>query len=213
MNNRILAYVLIVLGLMILIGKWLTFGTIVALIMIVFGVKKIQEAEGKLGYLLTGIGAAILLLEHLVLFLVIAIGSLVLFYYRSRSIQTNDHVVKRHSFTSRLKWDREPYQMANQSLFHIIGESDIDLSLAILDGKETTLMFQGVMGDMDIMLPDDLGVEIEATVLFGQIDVGRDREMGFFNRWKWRSPNYDYADQRVKLNISYLVGDIDIRMH
>ena len=213
MNNRILAYVLIAIGLLILISKWLTFGTIVALIMIVFGIRKVQEAEGKLGYILIGVGASIILLEHLALFIGLFILSLVFFYYRSQKIQKDQHVMKRHSLTTMLKWDREPYQLSSQSLWHIVGESDIDLSLAILGEKETSLLFQGVLGDMDIMIPDDVGVEIEATVLFGQIDLGLERETGFFNRWKWRSPNYDTADQRVKLNLSYIVGDIDIRLH
>lgn len=213
MNNRILAYVLIVMGLLLLIGKWLTFTTIVALAMIVLGVRKVQDAEIKLGYTLIGIGAAIMLLEHLALFIGIVVLSMVFFYFRSRSDQKEQHVLKRHSFTSSLKWDREPYQLYDQSLWHVVGECDIDLSLAILDGSETTLLFQGVFGDIDIMIPDDLGVEIEATVLFGQIDLGRDRETGFLNRWKWRSPNYETADQKVKLNLSYIVGDIDIRLH
>lgn len=213
MNNRILAYVLIVMGLLLLIGKWLTFTTIVALAMIVLGVRKVQDAESKLGYTLIGIGAAIMLLEHLALFIGIVVISMVFFYFRSRSVQKEQHVLKRHSFTSSLKWDLEPYQLYDQSLWHVVGECDIDLSLAILDGSETTLLFQGVFGDIDIMIPDDLGVEIEATVLFGQIDLGRDRETGFLNRWKWRSPNYETADQKVKLNLSYIVGDIDIRLH
>lgn len=213
MNNRILAYVLIVMGLLLLIGKSLTFTTIVALVMIVLGVRKVQDAENRLGYMLIGIGTAVMLLEHLALFIGIVVISLVFFYFRSRSIQKEQHVTKRHSLTTSLKWDREPYQLYDQSLWHLVGECDIDLSLAILGDSETTLLFQGVFGDIDITIPDDLGVEIEATVLFGQIDLGRDRETGLFNRWKWRSPNYDLAEQKVKLNLSYIVGDIDIRMH
>ncbi|MCG7410392.1 cell wall-active antibiotics response protein LiaF [Paenibacillus sp. ACRRX] len=212
-NNRILAYILIVLGLFILIGKWLSFGTFVALVLIVVGMRKVQSMETKIGYVLLGVGGAILLLEHLPLFIGIVLISLGLFYVRSRKVQPNEQVIKRQNLSTSLKWDREPYHLYSQSLWHLVGESDIDLSLAILEEPETTLLFQGVIGDIDIIIPDHIGVEIEATVLFGQIDVGHDRDTGFFNKWTWRSPNYEKMDQRVKLYLSYIVGDIDIKLH
>lgn len=213
MNNRLLAYVLIVVGLMILIGKFISFGTFVALIMLVFGVKKIQNMETKLGYLLLGVGGTILLLEHLMLFIGIIVLSLLYFYFRSRSIQPHVQAMKRHNLMTSLKWDREPYHLYSQSLWHMVGESDIDLSLAMQEEDETTLLFQGVFGDFDITIPDDVGVEIEATVLFGQIDVAHDRDTGFFNKWTWRSPHYHTCDQRVKIYLSYIIGDVDIRLH
>ncbi|MCM3291843.1 cell wall-active antibiotics response protein LiaF [Paenibacillus sp. MER 180] len=212
-NNRLLAYILIVFGLLILIGKWLSFVTFVALVMLYLGIRKVRAAELRVGYTLLGIGGTLLLLEHLMLFVGIILISLGIFYSRARKDQKHDHVEKRQNITSSLKWDRVPYILHSQSMWHFIGESDIDLSLAILEEPETTLIFQGVLGDMDIMIPDDIGVYIEATVIFGQIDVGRDKETGFLNKWTWRSANYEFTEQKVKLHISYLVGDIDVRLH
>ncbi|MCY7483410.1 MULTISPECIES: cell wall-active antibiotics response protein LiaF [Paenibacillus] len=212
-NNRLLAYILIFFGLLILIGKWLSFVTFVALVMLYFGMRKVRAAELRVGYTLLGIGGTLLLLEHLMLFVGIILISLGIFYSRTRKDQKHEHVEKRQNITSSLKWDRVPYILHSQSMWHLIGESDIDLSLAILEEPETTLIFQGVLGDMDITIPDDIGVYIEATVIFGQIDVGRDKETGFLNKWTWRSPNYEFMEQRVRLHISYIVGDIDIRLH
>ncbi|MCR8846017.1 cell wall-active antibiotics response protein LiaF [Paenibacillus sp. SC116] len=212
-DNRILAYVLIFAGIIILIGKFLTFGTFLALVMIIFGVRKVRTTDVKIGYTLIAIGGAILLLEHLALFIGIVLLSLGVFYFRMRAVQRHKQMMKRHSFASSLKWDRVPFHLQSQSLWHVIGESDIDLSLAMLDEPETTLFFQGVMGDVDITIPDHIGVEIEATVLFGHIDVEHNKETGFFNKWTWRSPHYDSTEQKVKLNLSYIVGDIDIRIH
>jgi len=73
-------------------------------------------------------------------------------------------------------------------------------------------MFQGIVGDVDLVIPEDYGVEIEAFVLFGQIDFSHDKETGMLNRLYWKSPNYETRDQKVKIIISYLVGDVDIRL-
>ncbi|MOA67584.1 hypothetical protein D3C78_1948280 [compost metagenome] len=62
------------------------------------------------------------------------------------------------------------------------------------------------------MIPDDYGVEIEAFVMFGQIDFDPHKETGIMNRLYWKSPNYDQREQKVKIIISYLIGDVDIRL-
>ena len=36
----------------------------------------------------------------------------------------------------------------------------MDLSLAILEQKETTVILQGVVGDIDIKVPEDIGVSV-----------------------------------------------------
>lgn len=55
-NNRLLAYLLIIAGLFILIGKWISFGTFVALFMLYLGISKVKCEELRLGYTLLGIG-------------------------------------------------------------------------------------------------------------------------------------------------------------
>ncbi|GAC43447.1 cell wall-active antibiotics response protein LiaF [Paenibacillus popilliae] len=212
-NNRLLAYLLIIAGLFILIGKWISFGTFVALFMLYLGISKVRSEELRLGYILLGIGGAILLLEHLMLFVGIILISLGIFYSRTRHEQQNEWMQKRPDLTANLKWDREPFHLHSQSLWHVIGESDIDLSLAMMEEPETTLLFQGVLGDMDISIPDDIGVAVEASVLFGQINAGQQRETGLLKKWNYTSPNYERSEQRLKLRISYIVGDIDIRLH
>ncbi|UHA71840.1 cell wall-active antibiotics response protein [Paenibacillus sp. 481] len=212
-NNRILAYVLIIVGLLILIGKWLAFETFLALVFLFFGVRKIRAEEIRTGYILVGIGGALLMIMHLPLIIGIVLISLGIFYMRSRKVRFHERVEKRQNLSTTLKWDREPYVLRSMSMWHFFGESNIDLSLAIFEEKETTLLFQGIIGDMNITIPDDVGVEIEATVLLGSIDMLRDKETGFYNKWTWHSPNYDCSEQRVKLRISYILGDIDIRLH
>jgi lia operon protein LiaF len=65
---------------------------------------------------------------------------------------------------------------------------------------------------MDIHLSEDYGVEIEAFVLFGSIEIGSHRDTGMLNRLNWKSANYDSSENKVKLNISYLMGDLDVRI-
>ncbi|MNT92749.1 hypothetical protein D3C71_1857340 [compost metagenome] len=94
----------------------------------------------------------------------------------------------------------------------MLGETDLDLSLAMAEDKETIMLFQGIFGDMDLHLADNYGVEIEAFVLFGSIEFGNHRDTGMMNRLNWKSPNYETSEQRIKVSVSYLMGDLDVRL-
>ncbi|MNI75991.1 hypothetical protein D3C73_1321860 [compost metagenome] len=74
------------------------------------------------------------------------------------------------------------------------------------------MLFQGIFGDMDIHLSEEYGVEIEAFVLFGSIEFGTHRDTGMMNRLNWKSANYDTCEHKVKFNVSYLMGDLDVRV-
>lgn len=212
-RKRFLAIGLIGFGLLLIFGKWLSFFTIVALFLLGFGIYKIRQGEQvKTGYILMAIGGGLILLDHFMLILAILMISLGYYYAKVRKTQPQGNYVQKQNITSSVRWDRDPWNLRNTSMWHVLGELDIDLSLAMMEGGQNVLMFQGIVGDVDLVIPEDYGVEIEAFVLFGQIDFSHDKETGMLNRLYWKSPNYEVRDQKVKIIISYLVGDVDIRL-
>ncbi|WP_068783434.1 cell wall-active antibiotics response protein LiaF [Paenibacillus phocaensis] len=212
-RKRFLAIGLIGFGVLLIFGKWLSFFTIVALFFLAFGIYKIRQGEQvKTGYILLAIGGGMILLDHFMLVLAILMISLGYYYAKIRKTQPPGNYVQKQNITSSIRWDRDPWSLRNTSMWHVLGELDIDLSLAMVEGGHNVLMFQGIVGDVDLVIPEDYGVEIEAFVLFGQIDFGQDKETGMLNRLYWKSPSYELRDQKVKIIISYLVGDVDIRL-
>lgn len=212
-RKRFLAIGLIAFGLLLIFGKWLSFFTIVALFLLGFGIYKIRQGEQvKTGYILMAVGGGLILLDHFMLILAILMISLGYYYAKVRKTEPQGNYVQKQNITSSIRWDRDPWNLRNTSMWHVLGELDIDLSLAMMEGGHNVLMFQGIVGDVDLVIPEDYGVEIEAFVLFGQIDFSHDKETGMLNRLYWKSPNYEVRDQKVKIIISYLVGDVDIRL-
>lgn len=211
-RRRNLMIGLIVVGLFIFFNEIFGFLTIVALLMIGYGIYKVRKGEDlKTGFKLLGIGAVLFLLDHLIMIGVIILISLGLFYMKINKSHPQGNHVKKQSFMSEIHWDRDPWVLNSSSMWHVLGEQDIDLSLAIVEANHNQLLFQGIVGDIDLVISEDYGVEIEAFVLFGQIEFNLNKEVGAMNRLYWKSPNYDLRDQKVKIVISYLVGDVDIR--
>ncbi|CAM4497312.1 cell wall-active antibiotics response protein LiaF [Paenibacillus typhae] len=209
-RNRLIAIGLIGVGCLMIFGKWIGFFSVVALLFLLLGIYRTTSGKVKQGYKLLGIGAVLLLLDHLLLVLGICLISLGVFYVKSKRLQQGKAFMQKQSFSSRFDWDLSPWVMRSLSAWHVLGEADVDLSLAIAEDKETIMLFQGIFGDMDIHLSDDYGVEIEAFVLFGSIEFGSHRDTGMMNRLNWKSANYDTSSNKVKFSISYLMGDLDL---
>ena len=213
-KNRNIAFIMIGIGLFMLLGDWISFLTIAALILFFIGLDQIRKrGNTRRGYMLFVIGGILMLLDHFTLLLGIILISLGLFYAKSKKEQRDERYIQKQNLMSSLKWDREPWVLRNMSLWHVVGEVNLDLSLAIMEEKECTVVLQGALGDIDVSIPDDIGLELEANVVLGQINFNHEKEAGFMNKRVWKSPNYDLCDQKVKLVISYIVGDIDIRIN
>jgi lia operon protein LiaF len=138
--------------------------------------------------------------------------SLGYFYIKSKNIHRDGAYVQKQKLIDSIRLGKEPWILKDSSIWYIVGETHIDLSLAILEKKETILILQGVIGDVELIVPEDIGVSVNASVVFGQIDVALQRESGVMNKLFWQSPNFERADHHVKLVVSYIVGDIDIKI-
>ncbi|AZK46206.1 cell wall-active antibiotics response protein LiaF [Paenibacillus lentus] len=212
-HRSLLAIGLIGLGVFIIFGQWLSFFTIVAILILGFGIYKIRLGDDvKIGYILLAIGGGMILLHNFMLVIAILMISLGLYYAKMKKMHPVNNYIQKQNVTSSIHWDRDPWTLRNTSMWHVLGEVNIDLSLAMVDDQDNVLMFQGVVGDIDLIISEDYGVEIEAFVLFGQIDLGDEKETGMLNRVYWKSPNYEHRDQKVKIIISYLVGNVDIHL-
>lgn len=211
-RNRIIAIAFILLGLFLLTGEWVGFLTIVALLFLILGIYRIRGGHVSTGYKLLGIGAVLILLDHLILIVAVCLISLGLFYSKSKAVHQRAEVQPRLHFLSSLDLDQIQWVMRDMSDWQVIGEADLDLTLAIPEEKYTVILLQGMVGDVDLRIPDDYGTEIEALVLFGSIEFDGKRDQGMLNRLNWRSPNYDHSEYKVKFVINYVVGDLDINL-
>ncbi|RKN65485.1 cell wall-active antibiotics response protein LiaF [Paenibacillus ginsengarvi] len=211
-RNRNTAIVLIVAGLFILIQHYFSFFTIAALSFIALGVYKIRSSPDKIGYGILIVGIIVLFSGNFAFILSIVLISLGLFYMKSKQAHRDDSFTQKHSLLESFKRDKEPWELKNMSMWNVVGEIYMDMSLVILDQKETTIVVQGGLGDVDIIVPEFIGVSVNASALVGQIKAGSEKETGLVNKVVWQSPNYETCDQKVKILISYLVGDIDIKL-
>ncbi|CAG7650584.1 hypothetical protein PAESOLCIP111_06113 [Paenibacillus solanacearum] len=211
-RNRNIALVLIGAGLFMLADNHLSFFTVVALFLLLLGVHKVRSGAERKGYLMMIVGLLLLIGGNLPLIIAVVLISLGIFYNKSRKMHRSDRHVRKQSLIESIRWGKEPWILRNMSIWNVLGELQMDFTYAIPEQKETTIVLQGVIADIDLIVPEDMGLSVTASVLFGQTSVGYDKEAGVLNKMVWESPNYWTAERQVKLEISYAVADIDIKI-
>jgi lia operon protein LiaF len=103
------------------------------------------------------------------------------------------------------------FELSHLYIWHGVGNVVIDLSRALLVQEEALLVVDGWIGDVTIYVPVDMPVAISACVSIGDLEVFGHRQGGFNRHVLIRSEHYEQAEQKVKLNISLIVGDIDVK--
>jgi lia operon protein LiaF len=204
------AILFIAAGIYLALGGMAGYATVNAVILLLIGIERYRWDRSRLSIILIAVSTLLLIVNQFGLFALIVLVSLGIYYFRARPSAFGTYVSK-HKLFLNMRLDEQSWVLHSMSFWHAIGEIRMDMSLAVPEEKETTIVLQGLVGDLDFIIPDDCGIQVEASVLLGQISFKQIKEGGMFHRMSWRSPNYDECEQKLKLQLFYLVGDIKIQ--
>lgn len=105
----------------------------------------------------------------------------------------------------------ERFELKDMNIRNGIGDIKIDLSKGIIPEGETVIIINGVIGDIDIYIPYDLDVSVQAVVTIGELNVLENRQSGINRNIFIETKEYKQSSRRVKLVLSLFIGDIDVR--
>lgn len=211
-NKRNTYMIFIGAGGFILINHMFGFAVVISLLFIFLGIRALRTAEVKKGYVMLGIGAIMIIGHFFVIIVAVVLLSLGLYFLKTNQNHWKGAYLNRLKFIESLQWNKRPWSLQSMSNWNIIGEIKLDLGLAIWEEPEVTIILQGVIGDIDIIVPEDVGIMVTSSVIFGQIEVELEKEAGVLNKMLWQSPNYHTCTNKVKLQVSYIVADVDVKI-
>ncbi|TCP58007.1 lia operon protein LiaF [Tumebacillus sp. BK434] len=132
-----------------------------------------------------------------------------------RSAAGGDFQWSKHSFSGSLvgtlRMLNHPFDLDGLNVSYGVCDVKIDLSKAILPEGETTIVIAALIGDIDIYVPYDLDVSVAASVSAGNLEVLGTKQGGLNCQMEKTSPGYSSASRKVKISISVLLGDVDVR--
>ncbi len=102
-------------------------------------------------------------------------------------------------------WSVEPME-----LYNTIGDYFIDFSQAYIPEKETPIIVQGWIGDVKMIIPEDVPVFVQSYIKVGDIRIF-DKETDSINRGlTYQSPGYEEAVRKLKITIELKIGSVRI---
>ncbi|MCH5585013.1 cell wall-active antibiotics response protein LiaF [Shimazuella sp. AN120528] len=87
----------------------------------------------------------------------------------------------------------------------------LDLSRAIIPEGETSIILNGVAGRVYLYLPADLDVTISSSVVLGECEILGKKKMGLHNPFQVTTEKYTEANRKVKISISFLLANVQVR--
>lgn len=199
-------------GLLILLYHVFGFAVVISILFILLGIRALRTDEVKKGYIMLGIGA-ILIIGHFFMFIVaIVFISLGFYFLKTKQNHWKGAYLNSQKIIQSLQWNKKPWSLHSMSTWNVIGEIKLDFGLAIWEEPEVTIILQGVIGDIDVIVPENVGIIVTGSVIFGQIEVELKKEAGMLNKIIWQSPNYPICTNKVKLHIAYIIADVDVKI-
>lgn len=102
-------------------------------------------------------------------------------------------------------WSLEPMNLRNS-----IGDYFIDFSKAYIPEKETPIVVQGWIGDVKMIVPDDVPVKVEAKVKIGDIRIFDLRSSELNRQLIFETPGYNEAIKKLNITIELKIGSVRI---
>lgn len=93
----------------------------------------------------------------------------------------------------------------------VFGDISVDCRQGGLAEGEHTLTVSGVFGDSTVILPPGAAVDITAHSLIGDVSVLDQKRAGFSATIRHTTPGFETASRKLRINISQVFGEIDVR--
>lgn len=104
-----------------------------------------------------------------------------------------------------------PYKWNDVNIQAGIGDTIIDLSFTVLPKGETVIFIRNLVGNIQILVPYDIEVNIQHSCIVGSTSVFEHHDSKLFNQvLHVKTPGYEAAEYKVKIFTSLVVGNLEV---
>lgn len=115
-------------------------------------------------------------------------------------------------FYGERKTDDHVYEWNDINIQTGIGDTNIDLSYTVFPKGETVIFIRSLVGNVQVLVPYDVEVSVNHSVITGKSRILQMEEEKTFNQnIQFQTTGYERADQKVKILTSFLVGDLEVK--
>jgi len=104
-----------------------------------------------------------------------------------------------------------PWVVADEEIMTLIGDVNLDFTQAEIPLGETRIRTVGFVQDITIRIPSDVGIAVETSGVFGEVNLFGEKREAFFSSIALQSESYRVADQTIRLVADGFVVEVKVR--
>jgi lia operon protein LiaF len=106
---------------------------------------------------------------------------------------------------------KQVYELDDINIQCGFGDTVIDFGMTMLPMGETVVVIRGLAGNIQLLIPYDVEVSINHSVLAGKMKIFDNVEEGFNKNIIYHSKDYAEAPRKLKILTSIVIGDLEVR--
>ncbi|SER89578.1 lia operon protein LiaF [Gracilibacillus ureilyticus] len=119
---------------------------------------------------------------------------------------------KNNWFGTLNKGSDEPFAWHDMNLQKVVSDITIDLNNTVLPEEESVIVIRQLIGNITIIVPYDIEIAVEHSVLYGDVSIMHYQEPNAFNKSiNFKSEGYKDSPQKVKIFTQVLIGKLEVR--
>jgi lia operon protein LiaF len=106
---------------------------------------------------------------------------------------------------------KQVFELDDINIQYGFGDTIIDFGMTMLPMGETVVVIRGLAGNIQLLIPYDVEVSVNHSVLAGKIKIFDNVEEGFNKNIIYYSKDYAEAPRKLKILTSIVIGDLEVR--
>lgn len=103
------------------------------------------------------------------------------------------------------------WQVGDEEFLVFIADVDLDMTKADIPSGETRLRAFGFVGDIELLVPEEVGIAISSTAFVSDVKMLGRKEESILSPLHLQSDNYKTAERKIHLDAAFFVADLKIR--
>ncbi len=105
---------------------------------------------------------------------------------------------------------RGNWQVRDSEYWVGVGDIDLDMVHADLPPGETRLRVYGFVGEIEVLLPQGVGLSVDASGVVSNLEIAGRKEENIFSPTQYTSPDYAAAERKLKIEATAFVTELKV---
>jgi lia operon protein LiaF len=103
------------------------------------------------------------------------------------------------------------WEVSQHEIWWVVGSNRLDFTEAVFPDKDGHIRIIGFVAEVRIILPEDVGLHIEASGVVSELRSMDSRQEQVFGILEYETPNFNDAEKRVTLQTIGFVSEIKVK--